>query len=271
MTPWKKIIGWASIGIVSLLMILLAAGFLLVRSRFFHRYLLAKIVEKTQEATGARVEVGNYVLTPSTLRADLYRVSLHGSESDPTRPLLAVDHLAVGLKIISLLGRKVVTESGRKLGYCHDLRAELSGRTLKVSALCVGRSGLVEHYGVPGFPRQDIRVQTQDGIRCQGHVRGRREGALWTMIDGHLESWPKPLQLVSPVVQHTGRGHYERTALEHTEGLQGFAESHVVGKQRSQPSLAEKCQPVDAMTLVGTQGRLQPFWQGRSGNPVKIL
>ncbi len=107
MTPWKKIIGWASIGIVSLLIILLAAGFLLVRSRFFHLYLLAKIVEKTHEATGARVEVGNYVLTPSTLRADLYRVSLHGSESDPTRPLLAVDHLAVGLKIISLLGRKV--------------------------------------------------------------------------------------------------------------------------------------------------------------------
>ena len=107
MTPWKKIIGWASIGIVSLLIILLAAGFLLVRSRFFHRYLLAKIVEKTHEATGARVEVGNYVLTPSTLRADLYRVSLHGSESDSTRPLLAVDHLAVGLKIISLLGRKV--------------------------------------------------------------------------------------------------------------------------------------------------------------------
>jgi sporulation protein YlmC with PRC-barrel domain len=51
--------------------------------------------------------------------------------------------------------RKVVTESGRKLGYCHDLRAELTPRTLKVTGLCVGRSGLVEHFGLRAHARHD--------------------------------------------------------------------------------------------------------------------
>src|SRR5262249_12220910 len=152
-----------------------------------------------------------------------------------------------------------------------EMGAEVVGRPRYLAGRIFNRLSLVEHHGVPHVPCQDMRVQTQDGIRCQSHVRGRHERALCTVIDGYLESWQKALQLIGPVVQHTGRRHYERMTLEHTEGLQSFAKSHIVGKQRSQPSLAEKCQPVDTMPLVGTQGRLQPFWQGCGGNPVKIL
>ncbi len=44
----------------------------------------------------------------------------------------------------SLKNRKVVTEGGRKLGRCHDLRGELTSSSLRVTALVVGRQGFLE-------------------------------------------------------------------------------------------------------------------------------
>src|ERR1051326_2313655 len=110
MATWKKIIAWTSVGIVSLIVILIAVGLLLLKMGWLHRYLLAEIVDRAHQATGARVVVGDYAFQLSALRADVYRLTLHGGESDPNRPLLGVDHLAVGLKIISLLQRKVSLE-----------------------------------------------------------------------------------------------------------------------------------------------------------------
>ncbi len=48
----------------------------------------------------------------------------------------------------SLLRREVVTESGRSLGRLYDLRAELSLASLRITGLCVGRRGLLEHLGI---------------------------------------------------------------------------------------------------------------------------
>jgi len=50
----------------------------------------------------------------------------------------------------SLLRRKVVTESGRSLGRCHDLRGELTATKLRVTGLCVGHGGWLEHLGIRG-------------------------------------------------------------------------------------------------------------------------
>jgi sporulation protein YlmC with PRC-barrel domain len=48
----------------------------------------------------------------------------------------------------SLLRREVVTESGRSLGRCYDLRGELSATNLRVTGLCIGRRALLEHLGI---------------------------------------------------------------------------------------------------------------------------
>jgi sporulation protein YlmC with PRC-barrel domain len=48
----------------------------------------------------------------------------------------------------SLKNRKVVTENGRKLGRCHDLRGELTSSSLRVTGLVIGRQGLLEHFGI---------------------------------------------------------------------------------------------------------------------------
>ena len=48
----------------------------------------------------------------------------------------------------SLLRRKVVTESGRPLGRCYDLRGELTQTKLRVTGLCVGRRAWLAHLGI---------------------------------------------------------------------------------------------------------------------------
>jgi sporulation protein YlmC with PRC-barrel domain len=67
----------------------------------------------------------------------------------------------------SFMRRKVVTESGRKLGYCHDLRGELTARSVKVTSLCVGRSGLVEHFGLRAHSRHN-ELPWSDVVRIEG-------------------------------------------------------------------------------------------------------
>jgi sporulation protein YlmC with PRC-barrel domain len=52
------------------------------------------------------------------------------------------------MRFSELLNRKVVTESGRKLGHVHDLRAVRRGDRLLVTGLLVGRHALLEHFGL---------------------------------------------------------------------------------------------------------------------------
>ena len=50
--------------------------------------------------------------------------------------------------LTSFRKREIVTESGRRLGRCHDLRAELTGSGLRVTGLVLGRRGRLEHFGI---------------------------------------------------------------------------------------------------------------------------
>ncbi len=52
------------------------------------------------------------------------------------------------MRFSELLGRKVVSESGLPLGRVHDVRGELEGGRLRVTGLCAGTLGFLEHYGV---------------------------------------------------------------------------------------------------------------------------
>jgi sporulation protein YlmC with PRC-barrel domain len=48
----------------------------------------------------------------------------------------------------SLIGREIVTDEGRRLGDCHDVRAELTSGSLRVTGLVVGTRGWFEHFGI---------------------------------------------------------------------------------------------------------------------------
>ena len=107
MKKWKKIVLWS----VAAIFVLLVGGavtlvFLLDHNEGFRHSILAKVEKSVQESTGARLEVRDFKLRMSNLSLDLYNVVVHGTESDPSQPLAAVDHLQVGLTIDSVLNKK---------------------------------------------------------------------------------------------------------------------------------------------------------------------
>jgi sporulation protein YlmC with PRC-barrel domain len=65
------------------------------------------------------------------------------------------------MRLSELLHRKVITESGRKLGHVHDVRAERKGDRLLITGVLVGRRGLLEHFGLGiADGKQDSNLRT---------------------------------------------------------------------------------------------------------------
>ena len=104
---WKRKLGWIAAVLVTSIAVLGMAGYLLLRSPRFHGYLLAQIEKQASEATGAEVQVQNFVLHFSRLTADAYGITVRGRDPLSVRPLVQADQLTIRLKIASLLRKKV--------------------------------------------------------------------------------------------------------------------------------------------------------------------
>jgi sporulation protein YlmC with PRC-barrel domain len=79
--------------------------------------------------------------------------------------------------VSALLGLHVATESGERLGRVHDVRAELTPQTLKVTGLVVGRFGLLERLGV-GAPSSGSRLRGHDVVPWSAVIRADRRGVV---------------------------------------------------------------------------------------------
>jgi hypothetical protein len=70
-----------------------------------------------------------------------------------------------------------VTESGRDLGKCRDLRATLGRGRPKVDEIVVGRIGRLEHLGIkPGSARHRDAVAWDAVVRIEGDRIVVRDG-----------------------------------------------------------------------------------------------
>jgi len=103
----KRKLGWALAAIALLLIIGVIAGYLYLRSESFRGYVLGRVVEQVNRATGAKTAIGRLDLDLSTLTATLYDITLRGTESPDQPPLLHAERLAVGIKIVSIWHRQV--------------------------------------------------------------------------------------------------------------------------------------------------------------------
>jgi sporulation protein YlmC with PRC-barrel domain len=72
---------------------------------------------------------------------------------------------------------RVATESGDRLGRVHDVRAELTPRTLKVTGLVVGRVGFLERFGL-GAPGSGSRLRANDVVPWSAVIRADRRGVV---------------------------------------------------------------------------------------------
>jgi sporulation protein YlmC with PRC-barrel domain len=81
------------------------------------------------------------------------------------------------MRLSDLLSLEVRTESGESLGRVHDVRGELTIRTLKVTGLIVGKLGLLERLGF-GAPESADRVRPRDVVPWSAVIRADRRGVV---------------------------------------------------------------------------------------------
>src|SRR5438094_1257248 len=126
---WKRIIAWIAAVILILVVVIAIGGYFVLRSHSFHRYVLAKIVEKASASTGGNVEIRSYDFRWSNLTANAYGLIIHGTEPAGQRPLLQVDKLTVRLKILSVLHQKISLREIRVEHPVAHLLIDKQGRT----------------------------------------------------------------------------------------------------------------------------------------------
>lgn len=103
----KKIVLWTAASIVTLILIVVITALLLLQhSESFRAYLLRRVEQSLEASTGAQLTVRDSKISLAGLQLDLYGIVVHGTELPSQRPLLTADHLGVGIRIDSLLGRK---------------------------------------------------------------------------------------------------------------------------------------------------------------------
>jgi translocation and assembly module TamB len=102
---WGRIVGWIALGLLALILLLVIVGAILLHNQSFKAYLLNKAQQQASEALGAPVHLQSYDLHLSHLSLDMYGVVVDSAPPFQQTPLLQVDHIALGLKITSLLHR----------------------------------------------------------------------------------------------------------------------------------------------------------------------
>jgi translocation and assembly module TamB len=107
MTRARHLAGQCLAAAVLLLVVCAVAGFLVVRSGWFREAVRQRIVREVESATGGKVEVGNFSFKWETLTAKISPFVLHGTEAASETPLLRVESVSIGLRIISMLERKI--------------------------------------------------------------------------------------------------------------------------------------------------------------------
>ncbi len=90
-----------------LLVIAGLAGLVVVQSGWFHEYVRQRIISELASATGGRVEVGRFSFRGPTLTATVAPLILHGREGSDQPPLLRVESVTLGLRVISWNARKI--------------------------------------------------------------------------------------------------------------------------------------------------------------------
>ena len=104
---WMKIFGWTLAVILIIIVVVGAGGYAYLKSTRFEQYALGKIETAAQQASGGRTEIRSMDFSLRSLTAHLYDITIHGTELTGQAPLLHVDKITVGIKILSVLHHKL--------------------------------------------------------------------------------------------------------------------------------------------------------------------
>ena len=97
---------WIAGSLVALMLLAFACLAVLLHSTRFHNYLRMVAEKKVTDTLGVQVQLQSYAIHLSNLSIDLYGMTVDGAEPYPTPPLLLVEHLEVGVRVVSVLRGK---------------------------------------------------------------------------------------------------------------------------------------------------------------------
>jgi translocation and assembly module TamB len=103
----KKILLTIAASILGLILVLVVASILVLRSAWFANYVREKIIAVTEESTGGTVEIGSFQFEWTHLTARIRNFVLHGTEPKTADPLVRVPLLEVRLKLFAGLKKAV--------------------------------------------------------------------------------------------------------------------------------------------------------------------
>lgn len=103
----RRLVIIISAAVAGFVIILIAAGILVVRSPWFHQQVRSRILSEVEKATGGRAELGGFRFDWPTLTARLAPFVLHGKEKPGEPVFLQAASIEVGLKVISALEKKI--------------------------------------------------------------------------------------------------------------------------------------------------------------------
>ena len=231
-----------------------------------------RIVYEVERVSGGRVEIGKFHFDWKTLTAEVAPFVLHGTEPAGEAPLVQADSVRVGLKIISLLEKRVDLTSATLLRPKVNILVDGNGRlnlpepkvarsgkidpiqsvvSLKIKRLTV-KQGMV-HFGDQNIPL-DIRGENVSSDLSYD-TRGPRYYGSLAMDDLRLESAKRialGFHMESKIVLEKSRVHFESGRLSMPKSVVDFSgeidnlrDPRIAIDVQAEGELAELAKPLD--------------------------
>ncbi len=103
---WRKVTAWI-VAVLAVIILIASVGiYVLLHSSSFHNYVLRTAENKAGDSLNTRVRVQDFAVHLSNLGLDLYGLTVYGSGPGVNVPLLQVDHVGLGVRVISVLHRQ---------------------------------------------------------------------------------------------------------------------------------------------------------------------
>src|SRR5579872_2092093 len=87
--------------ILGLMIVLVVASILVMRTTWFHNFVREKIIATVEDSSGGKVEIGSFEFDWTHLRATIRNFVLHGTERAGQAPLFQADLIQLDLSLFS--------------------------------------------------------------------------------------------------------------------------------------------------------------------------
>ncbi|MGH9557767.1 MAG: hypothetical protein ACRD30_00910, partial [Bryobacteraceae bacterium] len=102
-----RIVARVVAAVAVILAVCVVAGIFMARSAWFRDKVRERIISEIEKSTGGRAEIGKFRFDWARLTATAAPLILHGREASADPPLVNIASVTVGLRIVSMLERKV--------------------------------------------------------------------------------------------------------------------------------------------------------------------